>query len=92
MKTYRKGVEFERKVKKAFEKEGFTALRSAGSKGSDLYIKELSLSLECKALKSFSAYRLMKGSSALVVKANHKKPLIVLPLSEFLRLLRLSQP
>ena len=87
MNTYRKGADFERRVRKSFEKYGFTAVRSAGSKGKDLFVKELSLSLECKALKDFSAYRLMNGSDGLVVKADRKQPLIILPLNKFLELM-----
>ena len=85
---YRKGAEFERKIKKIFEEHGFTVVRSAGSHSdADLLVKELGISIQCKALKSFSGYRLMEGSDALVVKANYKKPLIVLPLEKFLEVI-----
>ena len=87
MNTYRKGAEFERKVRKKFEERGYSVIRSAGSKGADLFVKELFLSLECKSLKNFSAYRLMDGSDALVVKANRREPLVVIPLDKFLELL-----
>jgi len=87
--SYRKGANFERKVKKLFEKKGFTAVRSAGSHSkADLLIKELSLSVQCKALKSFSGYRLMEGADALVVKADYRKPLIVMSLEKFLEVLK----
>jgi len=86
MNSYRKGANFERKVKKLLEEEGFTVVRSAGSHSdADLLVKELGISIQCKALKSFSGYRLMEGADALIVKANYKKPLIVLELEEFLR-------
>ena len=86
---YRKGANFERKVKKLFEEKGFTVVRSAGSYSkADLLIKELSLSVQCKALKSFSGYRLMEESDALIVKANYKRPLIVLPLGKFLEVIK----
>jgi len=63
MNAYKKGANFERKVKKLFEEAGFTVIRSAGSHSqADLLIKELSLSIQCKALKSFSGYRLMEGA------------------------------
>ncbi|WP_457635767.1 Holliday junction resolvase, partial [Persephonella sp.] len=63
MNAYRKGAEFERKVKKIFEEQGFTVIRSAGSHTkADLLIKELSLSVQCKALKTFSAYRLIENA------------------------------
>lgn len=88
MKTYRKGAEFERRVRRAFEERGYSVVRGAGSRGSDLFIRDLSLSVECKALKSFSAYRLMNGSDALVIKANRKEPLVVIPLEKFLKLLK----
>ena len=85
MNRYRKGANFERKVKKLFEEKGFTVVRSAGSHSkADLLIKELSLSVQCKALKSFSAYRLMENADCLIVKADYKRPLIVLPLEKFL--------
>ena len=89
MNSYKKGANFERKVKKLFEEKGFTVVRSAGSHSkADLLIKELSLSVQCKALKSFSGYRLMEESDALIVKANYKRPLIVLPLEKFLEVVR----
>jgi len=86
--AYKKGASFERKVKKLLEEAGFTVVRSAGShSGADLLVKELNLAIQCKALKSFSGYRLMEGSDALVIKANYKKPLIVLPLEKFLEVI-----
>jgi len=88
MRTYRKGADFERKVRKLFERNGYSVLRGAGSKGADLFVKELSLSVECKALRSFSAYRLMNGSDVLVVKADYREPLVVIPLGKFLELLK----
>ena len=89
MNSYKKGANFERKVKKLFEEKGFTVVRSAGSHSkADLLIRELSLSVQCKALKSFSGYRLMEKSDALIVKANYKNPLIVLPLEKFLEVVR----
>jgi len=89
MNAYRKGANFERKVKKLFEEAGFGVVRSAGSHGKgDLLIKELSLFVQCKALKSFSGYRLMEGADALVIKADCKKPLIVLPLEKFLEVVK----
>jgi len=86
MNAYRKGASFERKAKKIFEDAGFEVVRSAGSHKADLLIKELSLSVQCKALKSFSAYRLMEGADALVIKADYKRPLIVLELERFLQI------
>ena len=87
MNPYRKGANFERKIKKIFEKYGFTVIRSAGSHSdADLLVKELGISIQCKALKSFSGYRLMEGADALIVKANYKKPLIVLELETFLQI------
>ena len=88
MNSYRKGANFERKVKKLFEEAGFTVVRSAGSHSdADLLVKELNLAIQCKALKSFSGYRLMEGADALIVKANYKKPLIVMPLDKFLEVI-----
>ena len=86
--SYRKGANFERKVKKIFEEKGYTVIRSAGSHGQDLFVSDLGLSIQCKALKNFSAYRLMEGADALVVKANYKKPLIVLELERFLEVVK----
>ena len=89
MNRYRKGANFERKVKKLFEEKGFTVVRSAGSHSkADLLIKELSLSVQCKALNSFSAYRLMENADCLIVKADYKRPLIVLPLEKFLEVVK----
>ena len=88
MNSYRKGANFERKIKKIFEEHGFTVIRSAGShSNADLVIKELSLSIQCKALKSFSGYRLMENADALIIKANYKKPLVIIPLDKFLEVL-----
>ena len=87
MNPYRKGANFERKVKKIFEEHGFTVVRSAGSHSdADLLVKELGISIQCKAIKSFSGYRLMEGADALIIKANYKKPLIVLELETFLQI------
>ena len=82
--SYKKGANFERKIKKLFEEKGYTAIRSAGSHGQDLFITDLGLSIQCKALKSFRGYKLMEGADALVIKANYKKPLIVMSLDKFL--------
>ena len=89
MNSYRKGANFERKVKKIFEKHGFTVIRSAGSHSdADLLVKELGISIQCKALKTFSAYRLMENADCLIVKANYKKPLVVLSLEKFLEVVK----
>lgn len=88
MNSYRKGANFERKIKKIFEEHGFTVIRSAGSHTkADLLIKELSLSVQCKALKNFSGYRLMENADCLIIKANYKKPLVIIPLDKFLEVL-----
>ena len=85
---YKKGADFERKVKKIFEEHGFTVVRSAGShSNADLLVKELGISIQCKALKTFSAYRLIENADCLIVKANYKKPLIVIPLEKFLEVI-----
>ena len=85
---YRKGANFERKVKEIFEKAGFEVVRSAGSHTeADLMVKELG-TVQCKALKSFAGYRLKGNADLLVVKANYKQPLVVLELSLFLKLLK----
>ncbi len=87
MNAYRKGANFERQVKQAFENAGYTVVRSAGSHTkADILVKELNLSVQCKALKKFAGYRLMESADALVVKANYQKPLIVLPLERFLQI------
>jgi len=86
---YKKGADFERKIKKFFEDAGYTVIRSAGShSGADLIVKELQLSIQCKALKTFSAYKLLEGADCLVVKANYQKPLIVMPLEKFIEVLK----
>ncbi len=86
---YKKGTDFERKVKKLFEEHGFTVIRSAGShSNADLLVKELGISIQCKALKNFSGYRLMENADCLIIKANYKKPLIVLHLEKFLEVVK----
>ena len=84
MNAKRKGIEFERQVKKLFEKAGFSVVRSAASLGkADLYVEGIG-SIQCKARKRLSLYNLFDGADVLVVKADRKKPLIVIPLSKFL--------
>ncbi len=71
---YKKGANFERKVKEIFERAGFEVVRSAGShSGADLMVKELG-TVQCKALKTFAGYRLKGGANLLVVKANYRRP------------------
>jgi len=80
----RKGTEFERFVKREFEKRGFEVTRSAASLGkADLYVEGIG-SVQCKARKTLSIYGLFDGADVLVVKANRKEPLIVMSLSKFL--------
>ena len=82
----RKGTEFERLVKKEFEKAGFEVTRSAASLGkADLYVEKLG-SIQCKARKSLSIYNLFDGADILVVKANRKELLIVMSLKKFIKL------
>ncbi len=89
MNAYRKGANFERQVKRTFKKAGYTVVRSAGSHTeADILVKELGLSVQCKALKRFAGYRLMESADALVVKADRKEPLILLRLERFLRILK----
>ena len=79
-----KGTRFEREVKKAFEEAGFSVVRSAASLGkADLYVEGIG-SVQCKARKRFSLYSLFGGADVLVVKADRKEPLVVIPLSAFL--------
>ena len=79
-----KGSRFEREVKKLFEEAGFSVVRSAASLGkADLFVEGIG-SIQCKARKNFGIYSLFDGADVLVVKADRKKPLIVMPLSKFL--------
>jgi len=82
-----KGIRFEREVKKAFEKAGFTVIRSAASLGeADLYVEGVG-SIQCKVRKAFSIYSLFEGADVLVIKADRKKPLVVIPLKKFLEVI-----
>ena len=84
---YRKGYRFEREVLKKFEEAGFKVVRSPASKGSgDLYIEGLG-DVQLKTRKSIAIYRWFDGADALIVKADRKDPLVVLPLRHFLALL-----
>ena len=84
MNAKAKGTRFEREVKKEFEKAGFTVIRSAASLGkADLFVEGIG-SIQCKVRKNFSIYSLFEGADILVVKADRKKPLIVMPLEKFL--------
>ncbi|GAB6075708.1 Holliday junction resolvase [Desulfurobacterium crinifex] len=79
-----KGIRFEREVKRLFEKAGFSAVRSAASLGkADLFVEGIG-SIQCKARKTFNVYNLFDGADFLVLKADRKEPLIVMPLSRFL--------
>ena len=82
-----KGSRLEREVRKAFENAGFTVVRSAASLGkADLYVEGLG-SVQCKSRKNFSIYSLFEDADVLVVKADRKKPLIVMPLEKFLQMI-----
>jgi len=81
-----KGSRVEREVKKAFERAGFGVVRSAGSLGrGDLHVSGLGF-VQVKARKTFSIYNLFEGADVLVIKADRKKPLIVLELERFLKI------
>jgi len=87
-RNYRKGYRFEREILQKFREAGFKAIRSAGSHGAgDLYIEGLG-EVQLKARKSIAVYRWFEGSDALIVKADRKEPLVVVPLSRFLELLK----
>ena len=74
----------EREVRKSFESAGFDVVRSAGSLGKgDLYISGIG-SVQVKARKRFHIYSLFEGADTLVIKADRKEPLIVIPLRRFL--------
>jgi Holliday junction resolvase len=81
---YRKGANFERKIKKTLKENGFKVVRSAGSHGKgDLYVEGLG-TVQVKARKNLAIYTLFEGADVLVVKADYKEPLIVMPLEKFL--------
>ncbi|MEO2083423.1 MAG: Holliday junction resolvase [Desulfurobacteriaceae bacterium] len=87
MNTKAKGARLEREVKKSFEKAGFTVVRSAASLGkADLYVEDLG-SVQCRSRRNFGIYSLFEGADFLVIKADRKKPLIVMPLEKFLEIL-----
>jgi len=84
---YRKGYRFEREVLKKFEEAGFKVVRSPASKGSgDLFVEGLG-EVQVKARKEIAIYRWFDGADALIVKADRKDPLVVIPLRHFLALL-----
>ncbi len=79
-----RGIRFERQVKKLFEKAGFSVVRSAASLGkADLFVEGIG-SVQCKVRKNFGIYSLFDGADVLVIKADRKKPLIVIPFGKFL--------
>jgi len=87
-RNYRKGYRVEREVKRKFEEAGFRVIRSAGSHGAgDLFVEGLG-SIQVKARKNFGLYNLFEGADLLVIKADKKEPLVVIPLNRFLELLR----
>ncbi len=89
--SYKKGYRFEREVLKKFEEAGFKVVRSPASKGKgDLYIEGLG-DVQLKARKSIAIYNWFDGADTLIVKADRKDPLVVIPLRHFLMLLEGSQ-
>jgi len=87
-RNYRKGYRVEREVKRKFEEAGFEVLRSAGSHGKgDLYVEGIG-SIQVKARKRYGIYDLFEGADVLVIKADRKEPLVVIPLNRLLELLR----
>ncbi len=94
--SYAKGARIEREIKALFEQAGFQVVRSAGSHtDTDLYIynKEIGISLEVqvKARKSLQVYAWLSSADALVLKADRKEPLIVMPLKTFLEVVKWRQ-
>lgn len=81
-----KGSRVEREIKRAFESAGFGVVRSAGSFGKgDLHVSGLGF-VQVKARKSFHIYSLFEGADVLVIKADRKEPLVVIPLERFLQI------
>ncbi len=62
-------------------------MRSPASKGKgDLYVEGLG-DVQLKARKSIALYKWFDGADVLIVKADRKDPLVVIPLRHFLALL-----
>lgn len=92
--SYRKGARVEREIRDIFQSAGFKVVRSAGSKSeTDLYISNnvISLGLQVKARKSLQVYAWLGSADGLILKADRKEPLIVLPLKTFLEVLGWKQ-
>ncbi len=82
-----KGSRVEREVRKSFESAGFEVIRSAGSLGKgDLHVSGIG-SVQVKARKNFHVYSLFEGADVLVIKADRKEPLVVIPLNKFLEVI-----
>jgi len=87
-RSYRKGYRVEREIYQKFKEAGFEVVRSAGSHGKgDLYVESLG-SIQVKARKRCGIYELFEGADILVIKADRKEPLVVIPLQRFLELLK----
>ncbi len=83
-----KGSRVEREIKRAFESAGFGVVRSAGSFGKgDLHVSGIGF-VQVKARKRFRIYSLFEGADVLVIKADRKEPLVVIPLRKFLEVCR----
>jgi len=83
-----KGSRVEREIKRAFESAGFGVVRSAGSLGKgDIHVSGLGF-VQVKARKSFHVYSLFEGADVLVIKADRKEPLVIIPLKKFLEVCR----
>ena len=87
-RNYQKGYRVEREIYHRFKEAGFGVIRSAGSHGKgDLYIEGLG-AVQVKVRKRYGIYNLFEGADILVIKADRKEPLVVVPLSRFLELLK----
>ena len=87
-RNYQKGYRVEREILQKFQAADFQVVRSAGSHGAgDLYVEGLG-SVQIKARKSVAIYNWFEGANILVLKADRKEPLVVVPLNRFLELLR----
>ena len=85
-RNYRKGYRVEREIYHRFKEAGFEVIRSAGSHGKgDLYVVGIG-SIQVKARKNFGIYNLFEGADILIIKADRKEPLAVLPFRKFLKL------
>lgn len=95
-----KGARTERAIVNAMQDAGFAALRvplsgsCVGFKGDisfPLFGVDRKVEVKCRATGFIEIYKWLEGSDFLVIKADHKEPLVVVPLKFALRIAEIAE-